>query len=69
MDKRNNYGNRGGSMSLFKILLLIVSVAVLVYTISYAVWEWKNNNKFGSVFVYALAFAEVVLSIYTVFIN
>lgn len=45
---------------------MLCTIGIFIYTLSYGVWEWNNNNKFGSVFVYGLALLEITLSVYTV---
>ncbi len=51
---------------MYKVLLMLCAVCIFIYTMSYGLWEWRHNNKFGSAFVYALAVLEIGLSIYTV---
>jgi len=47
------------------IILLIVYA--LIHTVSYAVWNWKNNNKAGSVFIILVCLVMVALPAYILF--
>ena len=45
---------------------MLCAIGIFVYTVSYGIWEWKNRNKSGALFVYMLALFEMGLSVYTV---
>jgi uncharacterized membrane protein YobD (UPF0266 family) len=47
----------------FTIILLLICI----YTISFAVWNWKNGNKTGAVMVFLLCAATAVLPVYIAF--
>ncbi len=47
----------------FAAILLFIEI----YTISYAVWNWKNKNRMGSVMVFLICAAAAVLPIYMAF--
>jgi len=49
------------------IALILVLAYALIHTVSYAVWNWKNNNKAGSIFVILVCVATIVLPVYVLF--
>ena len=51
---------------MFRLLLAVGCVWIFVYTLTYGVWEWKQKNKHGAVFVFLLSIFELALSVYTV---
>ena len=53
-------------MIFYKILIAIASLWIFVYTISYGIWEYRNQNKTGSVFVFLFALFQISLSVYTI---
>ena len=49
------------------IALILVLAYALIDTVSYAVWNWKNNNKAGSIFVILVCTAMIALPAYILF--
>ncbi len=49
----------------FAAILLLIEI----HTISYAVWNWKNRNKMGSIMVFLLCAAAAALPIYMAFLR
>ncbi len=49
------------------IAFFAVLVLIEIRTISYAVWNWKNDNKFGSFMVLLLCISATVMPVYTAF--
>ena len=49
------------------IALILVLAYALIHTVSYAVWNWKNNNKAGSIFVILVCTAMIALPAYILF--
>ncbi len=57
-------------MSLPALLgFVIVLLLIVIYTLSYAVWTWKDGNRTGSVFVFLLCAAAVTLPVYIAFFS
>lgn len=54
------------SVSLGILVVLIVG-GITVHSASYAVWNWKQGNKAGSVFIYLICLAAVVMPLYLFF--
>ena len=46
---------------IYKILFFALELWTLIYTISYARWEWQNNSKSGAVGIGVLCTAVLVL--------
>lgn len=44
-----------------------VELLIAVHTISYAVWNWKNGNKTGSLIVFLLCAAAISVPVYIAF--
>lgn len=49
-------------------LILAISLYVGVYTVSYAVWEWKNSNKSAAIVICILCVVAVAIPVVKVFI-
>jgi hypothetical protein len=49
------------------ILVILIITGVILHTVSYAVWNWKQGNKAGSVFIYVLCLATLVMPLYLFF--
>lgn len=47
------------------ILSVIIIAWVFVYTISYANWTWKQDNKSGAIAIYVLALLAFIVPLYT----
>lgn len=51
------------------ILFLLFCLYVLKEAVSYGIYEYKNENKFGGVFVIAFSVFSIILSIVTLCIS
>jgi hypothetical protein len=49
------------------LAFLIVLLLIEINTLSYAVWNWKDGNKAGSVIVFMLCAATAALPVYVAF--
>lgn len=49
------------------ILVSAIIIWIGLRTISFAVWNWRNENKVGSVMVMIVCIASVALPAYVVF--
>lgn len=49
---------------IYKIVILALELWSLVYTVSYAYWEWKNSNKRGAVGIGVLCALTIALGIF-----
>ena len=55
-------------MSLTSLIaFMIVVLLIEIRTVSYALWNWKTNNKAGSVIVFLVCLIAVVLPVYIAF--
>ena len=45
-------------------LLVAVGLWIGIYTFSYGVWEWKEKNKHGAVFVFCISMLTFMLFLY-----
>ncbi len=45
---------------IYRILFFALELWSLIYTVSYARWEWQNNNKSGAVGIGVLCTMVVV---------
>ena len=55
-------------MSILRgILILSIIAAITIHTASYAVWNWKQGNKAGSIFLYVLCLGAVAMPVYLFF--
>jgi len=50
-------------MGIGMILAAIALVWVFVYTLSYGIWTWRQNNKVGGIAVILLSIISLVLPI------
>ncbi len=48
---------------IYRILFFALELWSLIYSASYAVWEWKNSNKSGAVGIWVLCTAIAVAGI------
>lgn len=53
---------------IYKILFVIAAIWIFIYTVSYGIWELKQKNKLGAVFVFLLSLDELVMTFFTVFV-
>lgn len=49
------------------ILVMLMLLWVSIRTLSFAAWNWKNDNKPGSFMVILVCLASVALPVYVVF--
>jgi hypothetical protein len=49
------------------ILVILVIAGVILHTMSYAVWNWKQGNRAGFVFLCVLCLATLVMPLYLFF--
>ena len=55
-------------MSLAAILLIIPVILIsTAKALSFAVWNWKHDNKTGAAFIIAVCLASLALPVYAVF--
>lgn len=50
-------------MFWFRAAVTVVLAAVICYTASYGVWEWKKRNRAGAIAVFALCIAAGALPV------
>jgi len=50
-----------------RIIIVVILVWVFIRTMSYVAWNWKSNNKLGSIMALIVCLASVVLPVYVVF--
>ena len=48
---------------MFKFVVLLMSIWILIYTVSYGVWEYRNRNHLAAAGVGFLTLFTVVLLI------
>lgn len=56
-------------ISIGMVLGTIVIIWAFVYTVSYGIWNWKKQNKTGSVMIFIVALAVIALPVYAVFLR
>jgi len=49
------------------VIVLILIAGIVLNSMSYAVWNWKNHNKTGSVAVFLISLAAIALPVYMIF--
>lgn len=49
------------------ILVIVILLLISIRTISFAVWNWKHDNKPGSIMVVLVCLATLALPVYMVF--
>ncbi len=49
------------------ILSAVIVIWISLRTVSFAVWNWRNENKTGSVMVILVCVASAALPLYVVF--
>ncbi len=49
------------------IFVLILIAAITFNSMSYAVWNWKNNNRVGSIVVFMVSLVSIALPVYLIF--
>jgi hypothetical protein len=59
---------RGEKMSLALTIVVLILIAGITFnSLSYAVWNWKNHNRTGSVAVFLVSLAAIALPVYMIF--
>lgn len=43
------------------IIILLVILWICIYSISFGVWTWKNNNKFGAFMIMLISLISLAL--------
>lgn len=46
--------------------VMILIVLIMVNSLSYAVWNWKNHNITGSIAVFLVSLASIALPLYII---
>jgi len=55
-------------MSLISAIIVLILIAgITINSISYALWNWKNHNRTGSVAVILVSLAAIALPVYMIF--
>jgi len=54
---------------LLSIIIAVVLAWIFIYTVSFGLWTWRNNNKAGAVMVFLIALVSVVLPAYIILIR
>jgi len=48
-------------------IIFVILLWSFIYTVSYALWTWKDKNRLGAVMIILLAVSIIVLPVYTIF--
>lgn len=46
------------------IVIILILAYGLIHTSSYAIWNWRNNNKMGAIFIMLVSAAMIALPVY-----
>lgn len=46
---------------IINIIIILAILWICIYSISFGVWTWRNENKFGGMMVMLLALISLVL--------
>lgn len=46
---------------IINIIILLAILWICIYTISFGVWTWKNNNKFGGLVIMIISLISLAL--------
>lgn len=49
------------------ILMFLLLAGITVHTAGYALWNWRNGNKVGSVVVFIVSLAAIGMPVYMLF--
>lgn len=49
------------------IIVLILIAAITFNSMSYAVWNWKNQNRTGSIVAFLVSIVAIALPVYMIF--
>ena len=56
-------------MEFYDILIIIAVIWVFIYTASYGVWTFKENNKMGAIAIFVLDAFVVILPAIMYYLN
>lgn len=56
-------------MSIGLIIAVITVIWVFIYTFSYGIWTWRQNNKAGGIAVILLSLVSLILPIVVLIIR
>jgi len=48
-------------------IIFVILLWSFTYTVSYAVWTWKDRNRLGAIMIILLAVSIIALPVYTIF--
>ena len=48
-------------------IIFVILLWSFIYTVSYALWTWKDKNRFGALMIILLAVSIIALPVYTIF--
>ena len=51
-------------ITVSKVIVLIIISWISIYSVSYSIWTWKNNNKLGGTAILVLVAILLGLSMY-----
>jgi len=52
-----------------KLAVMILIAGITFNSMSYAVWNWKNHNRTGSVAVFLVSLTAIALPVYMIFFS
>jgi len=55
------------NITISMVLGFIIIVWIFIYTVSYAVWTWKDNNKAGAIALFIVSLTGLLLPAYAMF--
>ena len=53
---------------IVNIIILLVIIWVSMYSISFGIWTWKNENKFGGMMIMLISLISLALPGYFLFL-
>jgi len=48
-------------------IIFVILLWSFIYTVSYALWTWKDKNRLGALMIILLAVSIIALPVYTIF--
>lgn len=51
-------------ITVSKVIVLLIISWISIYSVSYSLWTWKNNNKLGGSAILVLVAILLSLSVY-----
>ncbi len=54
---------------MYKAAVIVLVCWVVIYTISYGTWLYKNHSRLGGICVYCIALLAAFLPVYVMFIE